>query len=505
MAHLENSKFIIKNSLKITFAGFPDAKILENETSNKWVQHLLFGDRIVILDTEIVNERVRVSCRNKVGWIPVDKIQQNQILEVNFVDIGQGDGCHMVTPDDEHYLIDAGKGDNMFRYLYWRFNLDENDNLPMQFKAVVSHPDNDHYLGFADIFDNPVIQFDKIYHNGIVHRPVDHTKGWNTQLGKVEELSDGKEYLLSLELTDNAIKSILNDPNNSSGTGSQYPKTMAKVLSQPNQPEFVALNDQTGFLLGNGGDNEFTLEIVAPILDQQDGKTVLPYLDGNNGKTKNGHSVLLMVKYKKLRVMLGGDINEEAGEYINAKLGANASSVLQADIAKACHHGSHLFSYEFLENINALGTVISSGDDENYSHPRPDTLGAIGRTGFSKKPLIFSTELARSNKDFTSATIPELVKKYQKWEEAENAYADFLENFVDTSANQQVLAQLKEDKIKKYKEINSYLTRYGMISLRSDGDKMVMAQKLERDARSGKYDIYKFEFDAGAQRFIRMD
>ena len=504
MPQLNSALFTTNGPIKFTFAGFPDAKILKDETSNKWVQHLLFGDFITILDTEVVNNRVQVHSRNKTGWISVDNIQKNRVLEVNFVDIGQGDGCHMVTPDDEHYLIDAGKGDNMYRYLYWRFNLDENDSLPMKFKAIVSHPDNDHYLGFADIFNENAIQFDKIYHSGIVQRPVDHTKGWNTELGKVEELSDQKDYLLSLELTDLAVKNILNDPNNSSGNGSQFPETMALALNQTNQPEFVALNNHSGFMIGNGGANECSVEVIAPILDQQDGHTVLPFLK-NNGKTKNGHSVLLMLKFKKLRVMLGGDINEEAGEYINGKLGSNAKSVLQADIAKACHHGSHLFSYEFLENINALGTVISSGDDENYSHPRPDTLGALGKTGYSKKPLIFSTELARSNKDFSSATIPELVNKYQKWEEAQKAFDDFKANFVDTTSNQQILADLKADMVEKYKKINSYLTRYGMISLRSDGDQLVMAQKLEKDARSGKYDIYKFEFDAGEQRFVRTD
>ncbi|KQC28872.1 ComEC/Rec2 family competence protein [Flagellimonas eckloniae] len=502
MPQLNTTLFNTNGSRKFTYAGFPDAKILKSETSSKWEQHLLFGDYITILDTEVVNDRVLVNSRNKTGWIRIGDIQKNRVLEVNFVDIGQGDGCHMVTPDDQHYLIDAGKGDNMYRYLYWRFNLDKNDSLPFKFKAIVSHPDNDHYLGFADIFKESAIEFDKIYHSGIVQRPVDDTKGWNTQLGEVKELSDGEDYLLSLELTDAKMKAILSDPQNSSGTGSQYPETMALSLTQQPQPNFEALNNTTGFLLGSGGDNELSLKVIAPIISQKDGKQVLPFLK-DNGKTKNGHSVLLMLKFNKLRVMLGGDINEEAGEYINHKLGANAKMELQADIAKACHHGSHLFSYEFLENINALGTVISSGDNENYSHPRPDTLGAIGKTGYSKKPLIFSTELARSNKDFSSTTIPELVKKYRKWEEAEKAYEDFKANFVDTPANRQILSDLKEDKVKKYKEINSYLTRYGMISLRSDGEQMIVAQKLEKDGRGGKYDIYKFRFDTQEQRFVR--
>ena len=35
-----------------------------------------------------------------------------------------------------------------------------------------------------------------------------------------------------------------------------------------------------------------------------------------------------MARYKELKVLLGGDINEEAGEYINAKLGSSADQIL---------------------------------------------------------------------------------------------------------------------------------------------------------------------------------
>lgn len=504
MAQLDTSKYNVKNNSNYSFAAFPDAKIYPDENEDgKWTQHLLFGDYISIVDLEVVNNHVKVKSRNKLGWIHINDLQKERVLEVNFVDIGQGDGCHLITPNDEHYLIDAGKGDNMYRYLYWRFNLDKNTALPFKFKALLSHPDNDHFLGFSQIFDAPAVEFDKIYHSGIVQRPKRIDKGWNTQLGKKEELSDGKDYITTLLFSDNEVKSVLSDDENLSGSGSQYCKTIFKTLNQLQDPEFIGLNSNDGFIVGDGSDTSFSLEVLSPILTNIDGKKALPYF-GSQGKTKNGHSVLLKLKYKKLKVLLGGDINEEAGEYINACLGDEASDKLQVDIAKACHHGSHLFNYEFLEHVNALGTVISSGDDENYSHPRPDTLGAIGKTGYSKKPLIFSTELARSNKEFSTATIPELVLKYQTWERAQKDYENLLNNFVDTPENEQAIKALKEDATKKYKEINSYLTRHGMINLRSDGHKMIMAQKLEKDSNHGKYDIYEFEYSDTEKRFVRI-
>lgn len=503
MSNLDASLFIEEGGKKYTFASFPDCKVFKDETSGKWVQHLLFGDYIEIVDLTISNDRVKVKARGETEWVSIKDVQKDRILEVNFIDIGQGDGCHLVTPDDQHYLIDAGKGDNMYRYLYWRFNFDNNPTLPFKFKAVLSHPDNDHYLGFSEIFDSSNVEFDKIYHSGLVQRPKNDAKGWNTTLGTKEKLSNGETYISTLDLSDAEVKGLINDAANRSGTGSQYPSTLFKALDQTAPPVFESLNSESGFLTGQGGEDEFSIKVLAPIQESVDGKQVLRYFGGID-KTKNGHSVLMMVHYKKLRVMLGGDVNEEAGEFINEQYGVNAHATLRADIAKACHHGSHLFNYEFLENINALGTVISSGDDENYSHPRPDTLGALGKTGYSNKPLIFSTELARSNKEFNTSTVPALVEKYQRWEEAEKALQEYLQSMSTSQADQVQKDVLLKAAQKRYKEINSYLTRYGMITLRSDGDKMIMAQKLERDARGGKYDIYKFRYETTRQRFERF-
>lgn len=75
-----------------------------------------------------------------------------RLLELNFVDVGQGDGCFIVTPDDERLLIDAGEGDNMMRFLFWRFNLARHPNWKINFKAgIVSHPDSDHHYGFSHL------------------------------------------------------------------------------------------------------------------------------------------------------------------------------------------------------------------------------------------------------------------------------------------------------------------------------------------------------------------
>ena len=114
--------------------------------------------------------------------------------------------------------------------------------------------------------------------------------------------------------------------------------------------------------------------------------------------------------------------------------------VFSAEITKSCHHGSHDITNEFLQAINPIATVISSGDEESYCHPRPETLGAIGKFSRGERPLIYCTELARSSPEYIT-----------------------LEN------------KSKTDKVKQ-----RIVSTYGMITLRTDGEKAIISQKLER-------------------------
>jgi hypothetical protein len=70
---------------------------------------------------------------------------------------------------------------------------------------------------------------------------------------------------------------------------------------------------------------------------------------------------------------------------------------------KACHHGSSDFDLAFIKAAKPAVTVFSSGDNENYAHPAADALGSAGRWGQGQRPLIFSTELARSYKSSSEA------------------------------------------------------------------------------------------------------
>ena len=97
------------------FATFPEVRIYDKPGGKKKsIQHLLFGD--FITPPKLANGKdyqkwskeltkddedetwVQVRSRQTEGWVKLSNLQMNRTLEVNFVDIGQGDGCHLVTP-----------------------------------------------------------------------------------------------------------------------------------------------------------------------------------------------------------------------------------------------------------------------------------------------------------------------------------------------------------------------------------------------------------------------
>lgn len=486
--------------LKEGYAVYPSIKLQKIKTDEKtgekklsFAKELIFGDRIVPYVKKngdysrvVIKgvEYIRVSSRRCSGVIKESEIQEERPLEVNFIDVGQGDGCHIVTPDDKHFLIDAGKSDNMFRFLRWRFNLKDASVAPPPFTVVVSHSDTDHYQGFGAVFtpqkeQAQQIAIEKIYHNGIVEA----SGSDSGSLGTIIE-AGGRKYVTDLCDTPEDYEKRAESLKEIKKNG-LYINTLNKV-DAPKQ----SLREGSAPIYDNCG---LKIEVLGPVAEKIDGKDALPYF-GSIGETKNGHSVILKLTMGKLRLLLGGDLNTKSEYYLlqhysgidvkgivaelekkkltderrkelEAELEkaiVKARPFLEVDIAKSCHHGSADFSTEFLRAVNPVATIISSGDDEPYAHPRPDTLGTIGKHSRGKRSLIFSTELARSGKEFVE------------------------------------VAKLKDSE----KKLERVVTVYGMINVRADGEKAIIAQKLEKVVGKTNWDIHKLEWNDEKQEFV---
>ena len=137
----------------------------------------------------------------------------------------------------------------------------------------------------------------------------------------------------------------------------------------------------------------FKLEVLAPFMEKVDGKKAYVYWK-DDGKTINGHSLVVKITFGQRTFLFGGDLNSLSETYLIEKWGNE--NPFEVDVAKTCHHGSSDFTEQFMALINPLASVISSGDNESFAHPRADAVGCAGKYSKSTRPLVFSTELARS-------------------------------------------------------------------------------------------------------------
>jgi hypothetical protein len=386
--------------------------------------HLLWGDPVEVQKEE--GEYAYCRARTKEGWIKKAELGEKGLLEIYIIDVGQGDCVLIRTPDNKWHMVDGGNAisEQMTKkgaanFLRWKFQ-DELRTEPVPLENVIlTHPDLDHFGGLMDIFQGDLrdgrkfaVAVSNYFHSGI-GRFEDAPKIGEKISGTVAPfpqgdhgIKEGGEFIV--ELLDG--KNSFANPARKFDTDKncQKKKTCFEdfagiVASVPKNVRRISHSD--GHLPGYGpGENEVCITVLAPITEMiADGREGLRELDKRSeGITINGHSVVLRLDYGKARVLLTGDLNTPAQKLLLSYLDP---AEFAADVYKACHHGSDDVNYSFLDAVKPRATVISSGDNETYAHPRPVAMGAVGRYGRDSKspdnktrypPMVYSTELARS-------------------------------------------------------------------------------------------------------------
>ncbi|HEX9952807.1 MAG TPA: MBL fold metallo-hydrolase [Rubricoccaceae bacterium] len=474
------------------FAGYSAPFIYESPVSRTKVQQLLWGDFVTLLG-ERNGSWVRVRGRGEEGWMNEADLQPDRLLEVYFVDVGQGDGAFIITPDDRRIVVDAGEVDNLFRFLSWRFALRRDLERVVDIDAVViTHPDQDHYGGFDQFFQSRQFRIGSVYHNGIVERDGPDRLGPTVPF-------DGRTCLSDLVVDRPALDARLALPGWAGRL--RYPNLLKRAAERSEAPDIRMLSARDEHLPGYELGQPLHIRVLAPVEEADPGQRLLRTFASNDGKTKNGHSIVLKLEYGNIRILLGGDLNTPAEEHLLAHytgldprpqtgtkrdtLVTQARKTFEADVAKACHHGAADFTNVFVQAVNALATVVSSGDAESHCHPRPDALGAMGRWGRGDRPLVFSTELARSTNDRVrnpQALRDEIARLFDEREAAAPVTRSQVQGRID----------------EKLGELERSVAVYGLINLRTDGKRVVMAQKLEepRPGSGEKWDVHRLEPDA---------
>jgi hypothetical protein len=251
--------------------------------------------------------------------------------------------------------------------------------------------------------------------------------------------------------------------------------------------------------------------VLGPVIEPDDEGNPRHRVMGSYGETKNGHSVILKLVYGKFSVLFGGDLNTRAEKLLLANYGGRkdlmetqdvklpdprkkketdayaalieaARKRLQSEVFKVCHHGASDVTDAFIEAVNPASFVISSGDEENYVHPRPDLLGRLGRLGRGEAPVLLSTELQRS----TRASEEEARVKALRTAIDRHAAKASAANKRKLDAAIEVLARDNVDV-------------YGAIYLKTDGERLITAFKYESPSDAKKWFHYEYRFDSDGE------
>ena len=466
-------------------------------------KQLLWGDWLRI-GRDIGEEWSEVSWGRQTLAIRKADYHRERVLEMIFLDVGQGDGCILTTPQvgekEKIMIIDAGMGGNMDGYLNYRFR-----DFKTRFTfhaAVITHPDSDHYRGFKPVFENERISFERVYHNGLMERVGDDL------LGPVQ---DG--FLTDIRFSRAAAQALYADP---AVRGRKwYPELIWTALNSDRFGDVSMLSSVHGqrqggrtWMPGFAPSDEagLTIEVLGPVVEKApNGRRGLrgfpATMSGtavNLAKTKNGHSIILRLVYRDFAVLFGGDLNTPAEHFLvrhygnggeapttkldTARMIREARTRFGADMMKCCHHGSSDVTEEFLEATGPAAYVVSSGDEESHVHPRPDLLGLLGRKGRGPRPLILSTELLRSTRERED---PDLRVRL-----------DRLLARIDVETDEVAKGRLREEREEVLDELfKRNVGVYGAINLRTDGHRAVIAFRSEKPRGIRRWFYYELEKD----------
>ena len=365
------------------------------------VANLFVGDWTKYLETK--EQESKIKFRGGEGYVPSDSTGKERVLEIYFIDVGQGDSILIQTADDKRILIDGGRDESAYNFIRWKYNLRK---YHKDFDAVImTHGDLDHTGGLFPLLNDDHVLVRAIYHNGIAKRrkkPV---------LGKEEKVNRKK---MLVELYDD-----IEDLEPKAGELTKTYKawfdavSKAKDRAQKNNIDFKCIRaDQNTEPLVLGEEKPLKINFLNPInLGSKNSPRLMKF--GRPSETINGNSVAVLLEYGKARILLCGDMNEKAEKQF---LEHCKRETPIAHVFKANHHGSQDFTTEFLRIIQPWVTVVSSGDQPDYGHPSASLLGSLGRyaPNIIEKPLLFSTEIAATFKGVDSDSEDLGIQLYEK-------------------------------------------------------------------------------------------
>ncbi len=353
------------------------------------------GDGVEVLERDASSTRIRFGGRE--GWIRgALKTTAKAVLELAFIDVGQGDACLITTPDRKRVLVDGGEVKLAARYLAARYRDETSAGKDVNFDAiVVTHGDADHFDGLSILVLDAAeekrdpkrirVTASRVFHNGLVKRSSSVAE--EARLGPPVDV--GGRLLVPL----------VEDPREVKDANRVFKRWHAALdaLAARSPLLVYRLDDTRSAAFDFLGDVK--VSVLGPRVEPlADGRPTLPLLGGERGngvsagRTINGHSVVLRIAYGNVVTLLTGDLHAKMEESLIAR-----NVPLLAHVLKVPHHGSDDVSRAFIERVEPVVSIISAGDEDtrrDYLHPRANLLAMLGQSRRGAEPVVFVTNLA---------------------------------------------------------------------------------------------------------------
>lgn len=388
-----------------------------------------WGDRCEVLDRTPDHLHVRIHGAKAVvdeGFISKQaKLRDTGVLRLSMVDVQQGDGLILETPQGKVVFIDGGDNQLFARHAAARFEGTSAADPLVVDAIVVTHGDADHFAGLSKLRESETdtrprkaifVAPRRIYHNGLVKRPGKDGQRERPDLellGPTTEV-DGQVYCTGLVDSPADVPAAeRNEPfDDWVETLEAWAPRVQAVTGAP--MEIRRLDQASTHAFDFLGAEGIAVELLGPIVELTPAGPGLAFLRDppddaslllgvkpsdrpgawSASHTINGHSISFRLRLGNVRFLLTGDLNQESMHRLRQAL---PEASLRAEILKTPHHGAADFDFGFLQEVSPVVSMISSGDEnatKEYIHPRATLMAALGAASRTKPAVIFCTELA---------------------------------------------------------------------------------------------------------------
>jgi len=402
------------------FVSADATPLFREETGDAKHGDLLWGDGVHVLGGDAGRRRVRA--RGREGWVRRDALGGTSLLELYLIDVGQGDGVLLKTPDFRHVVIDGGfprafqdTGRNAADFVDWKFARDYGRRVLEIDALVCSRCDADHYGALLDLLDAAAL--DDLDAAGVrVERFLHTGLGWWTGpggrrgLGPSTQVGGRAFWTRLLEGRDSLARAVgaaetTGSEPRAHGLWADFLRAVLATRRRSGQPTAIqrlshADRHVPGFAPGDGDGT--SIRVLGPVQVDVAGRPGLRQLAGGASRNTGGARLLLRVDHGHARVLLAGDLDRASQAALLEDSAAREE--LACDVARVCHHAGDDLSPELVRAMGPSATVIATGEHERSVVARTARIAASAAASAMgaedehapRRPLVYATELDRS-------------------------------------------------------------------------------------------------------------